>query len=103
MKVRDTGTERWCDISSRDADVDLAVVDAERWGRVWAPETLAEYVRVIQRTTWATGQPAIWRGQSCAWPLHSGAVRRFIDNPIHAQMRSKPAELESYAADYEHE
>lgn len=103
MEVREAGTERWCDISSRDADVDLPVVDMDRWGRAWAPGTLAEYVRVVQRTTWRTGQPAIWRGQSSAWPLHSGAVRRFIDSPIFAPVRSDPAGLEGYVASYEQE
>ena len=63
------------DISGRDADVELDVVDVAAWGTMWAPETLAEYVRVVQRTTWTTGQPEIWRGQSQDWPLKSGAER----------------------------
>lgn len=92
---------RFVDISGRDRDIDLDVVEVAGWGQVWAPETLAEYVRVVQRTTWRTGRPEIWRGQSQTWPLHSGAARRFRDSPVFHPTRNDPVMLEGFVADYE--
>jgi hypothetical protein len=91
------------DISARDPDVKLRTMKVERWGRLWAPETFTEFVRVVQRTTWATGRPEAWRGQSRVWPLHSGATRRFQDSPIFAPARTDRAKLEAYVSDYERE
>jgi len=91
------------DISGRDGAIELDVVELDGWGPVWAPETLSEFIRVIQRTTWRTGQPEVWRGQSKAWPLHSGGARRFRDSPIFHGAVKDPAALESFIADYERE
>jgi hypothetical protein len=95
--------ELFVDIRARDPDVELDVVEIAPWGKLWAPQTLSEYVRVVQRPTWSTGEPEIWRGQSQAWPLHSGGTRRFRDSPIFHPDRNDPFKLESYVADYERE
>lgn len=101
MPVSRLGTELFCDIRSRDGDLELQVVDVPLWGKLWAPETFLEYARVVQRTTWPTGQPEAWRGQSQTWPLHSGATRRFRDSPIFHPYRNDYAALENFVADYE--
>lgn len=101
MEATPLGKRRFVDISGRDPDIELDVVQLEPCGRVWAPETLSEFVRVVQRTTWPTGQPEVWRGQSRCWSLHSGAARRFRDSPIFHSAAKDPAVLESYVADYE--
>jgi FRG domain len=103
MELQHLASRPFHDISSRDADIDLGVVALPGWGQMWAPETLAEFIRVVQRTTWRTGQPEVWRGQSKGWLLHSGGARRFRDSPIFHAAVKDPATLESFIADYERE
>lgn len=103
MRVTPVDKELLSDISGRDADLEIGVVDVQAWNRLWAPETLVEYVRVVQRTTWSAGQPEIWRGQSQAWELHSGAARRFRDSLIFHPSRNDPVVLEGFVAHYERE
>ncbi|MHB1570008.1 MAG: FRG domain-containing protein, partial [Solirubrobacteraceae bacterium] len=102
--VEHLGDEKLVDDADGDGNGNgnVAVVNLGYWGRAWAPATLSEFVRVVQRRTSETGEPEVWRGQSRLWPLHSGALRRFgrshgwLGPALH-----DTGTLESYIADYE--
>ncbi len=96
-----TGTERFDDIGTRDAPIDIDTAEVPGWGPLWAPETPLEVIRLIKSPSWGGEGPVAWRGQSEGWPLHSGAVRRLRADFALERTARTPDAAEGLAADYE--
>lgn len=82
MAVKEIGEELFSDLEVRRPDLEISVVETPLFGRLWAPESLDEYMALAQCGTLADQPLSGWRGQSDAsWPLHSAAYRRLNNQP----------------------
>jgi hypothetical protein len=89
------------DIGSRDAQLDIDVVDTTCFGRLWAPASLAEFSALVQWEFLGPGELSGWRGQAHeGWPLHSGAFRRLMV-PARSWLLDNSAVTENVMREYE--
>lgn len=82
-EVKECQDELFPDLETVTSDVEIPVVCSKLYGKLWAPQTLAEFATVVQSLTLQPhGDVSGWRGQSnLRWPLQPSAVRRLESQP----------------------